>query len=219
MKTRRHRERDEAAEAESSEPQPQPEPASLDLRDPPVASAQAPPAGVVDLDNPFATGVLDEGQPVPVTTPAVEPGGPATASQPAPAPGPAAAPTRVGGPVAEAPVAAAPAPAPAEPVAAAPAVATPAEPTLDLAAVQPHGQRGSGDATDEEGPGFLPARPARLRIESVFVRLVATAGVIGIGTAVGAILVANDVAGWITGLVVSALSVVLAAVLWRSRRL
>jgi hypothetical protein len=68
-------------------------------------------------------------------------------------------------------------------------------------------------------PGFLPAQPARIRVESVLVRLIATAGVVGIGTAVGAILVANDVAGWIDGLVVSIVSVILAAVLWRSRRM
>jgi hypothetical protein len=43
--------------------------------------------------------------------------------------------------------------------------------------------------------------------------------VIGIGTAVGAILDASNVTGWIIALVVSAVSVVLAAVLWRSRRL
>jgi hypothetical protein len=51
------------------------------------------------------------------------------------------------------------------------------------------------------------------------VRLIATAGVVGIGTAIGAILGAYDVAGWIVGLVTSGVSVVLAAVLWRSRRL
>jgi hypothetical protein len=67
--------------------------------------------------------------------------------------------------------------------------------------------------------GFLPARPGRATLESVVVRVVATAGVIGIGTAVGAILDASSVTGWIIALVVSALSVVLAAVLWRSRRL
>ena len=71
----------------------------------------------------------------------------------------------------------------------------------------------------EAAPGFLPTQPERRTPESVLVRLIATAGVIGIGTAVGAILGANDVASWILALVVSALSVVLAAVLWRSRRL
>ena len=44
-------------------------------------------------------------------------------------------------------------------------------------------------------------------------------GVIAIGTLVGAILVANNVAGWISGLVVASVSVVLAAVLWRSRHM
>ena len=68
-------------------------------------------------------------------------------------------------------------------------------------------------------PGFLPASPPRASVESIIVRLIATAGVIGIGTAAGAILGASNLAGWIIGLVVSTLSVILAAVLWRSRRM
>jgi hypothetical protein len=68
-------------------------------------------------------------------------------------------------------------------------------------------------------PGFLPGNPPRAGIESVAVRFVATAGVIGIGTAVGAILSDNNVTGWVVALVVSSMSVILAAVLWRSRRL
>jgi hypothetical protein len=67
--------------------------------------------------------------------------------------------------------------------------------------------------------GFLPERPERRTFESVFARLVATAGIVGIGTAIGAILVAVNAAGWIAGLVVSIVTVVLAAVLWRSRQL
>lgn len=67
--------------------------------------------------------------------------------------------------------------------------------------------------------GFLSSRPERRAIESIVVRLIATAGIIGIGTAIGAILIANDVAGWVSSLVVATLSVVLAAVLWRSRQL
>jgi hypothetical protein len=55
--------------------------------------------------------------------------------------------------------------------------------------------------------------------ESVFARVVATAGVVGIGTALAAILGAVDAATWVIGLVVSLVSVVLAAVLWRSRTL
>jgi protein-S-isoprenylcysteine O-methyltransferase Ste14 len=74
----------------------------------------------------------------------------------------------------------------------------------------------SGGTTEH---GFLPASPARHEAESVFVRLIATAGVVGIGTLLGALLTANNVAGWIVGLVVSLVSVVIAAVLWRSRTL
>lgn len=78
----------------------------------------------------------------------------------------------------------------------------------------------SSDSSDVEAPtGFLPSTPARREAESVFVRLVATAGVVGIGTLLGAILTASDVAGWVVGLAVASLSVVLAAVLWRSRTL
>jgi len=71
----------------------------------------------------------------------------------------------------------------------------------------------------EGAPGFLPSTPPRARAESVIVRLIATAGLVGIGTAIAAIMGAYDVAYWIVGVVASAVTVVLAAVLWRSRRL
>jgi hypothetical protein len=72
---------------------------------------------------------------------------------------------------------------------------------------------------EEEKTGFLPLRMRRPIVESVFVRLVATGGIIGIGTAVAAILGAQEVAAWIIGIVVSAIAVVLAAILWSSRTL
>jgi hypothetical protein len=81
------------------------------------------------------------------------------------------------------------------------------------------------DAPSVESPragasdGFLSASPRRAGLESVFVRVIATAGVVGVGAALGAILVANDVAGWIVGLVVSTVCVLFAAVLWRSRQM
>jgi hypothetical protein len=50
-------------------------------------------------------------------------------------------------------------------------------------------------------------------------RLIATGGIVGLGTAVAAILGSQDVAAWIIGVVVATLSVVLAAILWSSRRL
>jgi hypothetical protein len=81
---------------------------------------------------------------------------------------------------------------------------------------------GSDDSTTGDTPvtgGFLSERPERRTFESVFARLVATAGIVGVGTALGAILIAANVAGWITGLAVSIVTVALAAMLWRSRRL
>ena len=77
-------------------------------------------------------------------------------------------------------------------------------------------ERREGDA---EGTSFIPARPGRRGFESFVMRIIATGGIIGIGTALAAILGAQDVGHWITGLVVSALSVLLAAVLWSSRTL
>ena len=71
----------------------------------------------------------------------------------------------------------------------------------------------------ETREGFLPARATRPRVESFFMRLIATGGIIGIGTALAAILGSQDVDAWIIGLVVAIVSVVLAALLWSSRRL
>ncbi|MBA2615909.1 MAG: hypothetical protein H0U90_09090 [Actinobacteria bacterium] len=70
-----------------------------------------------------------------------------------------------------------------------------------------------------DDPTFIPAHRRRLGLESFFVRLVATGGIVGIGTALAAILDSQDIAAWIIGLVVAALSVILAAILWSSRTL
>ncbi len=74
-------------------------------------------------------------------------------------------------------------------------------------------------ANGEAGDTFLPHRSRRPRVESLFVRLIATGGVIGAGVALAAILGSQDVDAWLIGLVVSALTVLLAAVLWSSRTL
>jgi hypothetical protein len=82
--------------------------------------------------------------------------------------------------------------------------------------------------TDDETPAapstapaetMLPHRRGRPPLESAFVRVIATSGVVGIGVALGAILTSQNVAGWITGLVIALVSVVLSAVLWSSQRL
>jgi hypothetical protein len=66
---------------------------------------------------------------------------------------------------------------------------------------------------------MLPERRERPPLESAFVRTIATGGVIGIGVALGAILSSQNVAGWIIGLVIAFVSVVLSAILWSSQRL
>ena len=67
---------------------------------------------------------------------------------------------------------------------------------------------------------MIPGRDRRrLKAESVLMRLVATGGIVAIGVVLGAILVSQDVQGWIVGLVVALVSVLLSAVLWSSRQL
>jgi len=61
----------------------------------------------------------------------------------------------------------------------------------------------------------LEAQAAKRRQAGMaYQRLTATLGIVAIGTAIGAILGAVDVAHWVTGLVVALACVVLAAVLW-----
>jgi hypothetical protein len=67
---------------------------------------------------------------------------------------------------------------------------------------------------------MLPGRERRRsKLERLVVRLIATCGIVGIGVAIGAIMVSSHSKGWIVGLVVSIVSVVLAALLWSSRML
>ena len=66
---------------------------------------------------------------------------------------------------------------------------------------------------------MIPARRGRVVIESQLVRLIATGGVVGIGVILGAVLVSQHVQGWIDGLVISGVTVILAAIMWSSRRL
>ena len=66
---------------------------------------------------------------------------------------------------------------------------------------------------------MLPRRGRRrFGLERILVRLIATCGIVGIGVALGAILASSNVQGWIIGLVVAGVSVILSAVLWSSRQ-
>jgi hypothetical protein len=67
---------------------------------------------------------------------------------------------------------------------------------------------------------MLPRRERRrFGLERILVRMIATAGIVGIGVVVAAIMVSDKSQGWIVGLVVACLSVALSAVLWSSRQL
>lgn len=67
---------------------------------------------------------------------------------------------------------------------------------------------------------MLPGRQVRRSgAERLLVRLIATCGIVAIGVAIAAIMVSSKSAGWVVGLVVSIVSVVLAAILWSSRML
>jgi hypothetical protein len=72
----------------------------------------------------------------------------------------------------------------------------------------------------DESPNMLPAREVRRSVfERLLVRIIATAGIVGIGVVIAAILASSKTQGWIIGLAVSIVSVVLSAVLWSSREL
>ncbi|MDQ6605977.1 MAG: hypothetical protein M3Z06_05435 [Actinomycetota bacterium] len=66
---------------------------------------------------------------------------------------------------------------------------------------------------------MIPAREGRPRVEAVLMRVIATAGIIGISVAIAAVMGSQHSQAWLIGLVTSIVSVVLAAVLWSSRRL
>jgi hypothetical protein len=77
-----------------------------------------------------------------------------------------------------------------------------------------------GERRDAERPGvMIPSGRKRLPLEAPLMRVVATGGIVGIGVVIAAIMTSQDSKGWLIGLVVSIVSVVLAAVLWSSRRL
>lgn len=73
---------------------------------------------------------------------------------------------------------------------------------------------------DEPARNMIPARlRRRTKLERGSMRVLATGGIIGLATILGAVLVSQDVAGWIVGLTVGLRSVILAALLWSSRQL
>ncbi|HMJ94691.1 MAG TPA: hypothetical protein VK486_02505 [Thermoleophilaceae bacterium] len=78
----------------------------------------------------------------------------------------------------------------------------------------------SGRRERGERPGvMIPSRRKRLPLEAPLMRAVATAGIVAIAVVIAAIMGSQDSEGWLIGLVVSLVSLVMAALLWSSRRL
>jgi hypothetical protein len=95
----------------------------------------------------------------------------------------------------------------------------PTEPEPELAAREAR-QRERESRRHERPQGMVPGRERRRsKVERGAMRMVATGGIIGIAVILGAVLVGQDVAGWIVGLAVGLTSVILAALLWSSRQL
>lgn len=81
-------------------------------------------------------------------------------------------------------------------------------------------EEGNGtDRAEAEGESGVGLRDRMTMFQSSFSRFVATGGIIGIGTGLAAILGSQDVEAWIIGIVVSGLSVILAAIVWSARSL
>jgi cobalamin biosynthesis Mg chelatase CobN len=78
----------------------------------------------------------------------------------------------------------------------------------------------TGRAEHEPSRNMLPGRERRRsRFERLIVRLIATGGVIAIGVAIAAIMVSSNSQGWVVGLVVSIVTVILSGLLWSSKQL
>lgn len=98
----------------------------------------------------------------------------------------------------------------------------PAEPEAEPGTIEPAdaGYEASGEASPRHDENMIPARGRRrFRAETLLMRIVATGGIVGIGVAISAIMTSQHAKGWITGLVVALVSVILSAVLWSSREL
>lgn len=102
-----------------------------------------------------------------------------------------------------------------------PAGASRSDPLVQPAPAEPKGRRGKRKgAAGSDAQNMLPGRQRRRTgLERLLVRLVATAGIVGIGVAIAAIMTSSNSQGWLIGLVVAIVSVVLAAILWSSRQL
>jgi hypothetical protein len=102
-------------------------------------------------------------------------------------------------------------------------VAPASEPSVSSAAVPAVSEPGADQryepSSRQGSTNMLPQDRRRSPVERLLVRLIATCGIVGIGAAIGAIMVSSHSQGWVIGLVISIVSVILAALLWSSRML
>ena len=101
-----------------------------------------------------------------------------------------------------------------------PAAVEPVEPVDPALSDREARQRERDSQRTDRPQGMVPGRARRRsKVERGAMRALATGGIIGIAVILGAVLVGQDVAGWIVGLVIGLTSVILAALLWSSRQL
>jgi hypothetical protein len=82
-----------------------------------------------------------------------------------------------------------------------------------------HAREGARKPRAERAGVMIPNRRKRLPLEAPLMRIVASAGIVGIAVAIAAIMGSQGSPEWLVGLVASVVSLLLAAVLWSSRRL
>jgi hypothetical protein len=73
----------------------------------------------------------------------------------------------------------------------------------------------SGPATSVSAPATITPLTRRRRAKLGLIRIAGTLGIVGVATAIAAVLGTQDVDGWIVGLVASVVSVAPSAALWR----
>ncbi len=82
-----------------------------------------------------------------------------------------------------------------------------------------HAREEAREPRPERSGVMIPNRRKRLPLEAPLMRVVASAGIVGIAVAIAAIMGSRGSPDWLVGLVASVVSLLLAAVLWSSRRL
>jgi hypothetical protein len=91
-------------------------------------------------------------------------------------------------------------------------------PETQTPAAEPRPEPEPAPAASERGV-MIPSRGERPAAERLLMRIIATIGIVAIGVAIAAIMRSQNSQGWLIGLVVGIESVVLAAILWSSRRM